>query len=142
MTKGKEYLLRLRYADLRVQAKSLEIQKLKELATCTGSVSNADKLNVISSPSGDSLVNKIINYADKEAELNTEIQELIDLRHRIINEIYSLKENTFIELLFKRYVENKQFERIACEMSYSYERIRHMHSDALKAFELEILSTQ
>ena len=45
MTTAKEYLVRLRNADLKIQATRLEIEQLKILATCSGGLNN-DQVSV------------------------------------------------------------------------------------------------
>lgn len=140
MTAAKEYLVKLRNADLKIQARRFELEQLKVLATCSGSL-NTDKVNVKSSKAADSMATKVIDYVDKEKELNEDINKLINLRHEVIDLIFKMDNNKYSELLFKRYVEYKHFERIACEMSFSYEWARHIHQEAIKAFQL-ILDTQ
>jgi hypothetical protein len=137
MTTAKEYLARLRNADLKIEARRLEIEQLKILATCSGSL-NSDKVNVKSSKAADSMAKKVIDFVDKEAELKKDIERLIELRHQIIDMIFKLEDVRYIEVLFKRYVQYKRFEQIACEMSFSYDRARHLHIEALRAFETKL----
>lgn len=137
MTTAKEYLARLRNADLKIEARRLEIEQLKILATCTGGL-NTDQVNVKSSKAADSMAKKVIDFVDKEAELKKDIERLIELRHQIIDMIFKLEDVRYIEVLFKRYVQYKRFEQIACEMSFSYDRARHLHIEALRAFETKL----
>ena len=137
MTTAKEYLVRLRNADLKIQATRYEIEQLKILATCSGGLNN-DQVSVKTSKAADSMAKKVIDFVDKEAELNREIKRLIELRHHIIDEIYSLEDLRYAEILFKRYVEYKHFEKIAVEMSFSYDRARHLHIEALRAFQAKL----
>ena len=76
MTTAKEYLVRLRNADLKIQATRYEIEQLKILATCSGGLNN-DQVNVKTSKAADSMAKKVIDFVDKEAELNREIKRLI-----------------------------------------------------------------
>lgn len=137
MTTAKEYLARLRNADLKIEARRLEIEQLKILATCSGGL-NTDQVNVKSSKAADSMAKKVIDFVDKEAELKKDIERLIELRHQIIDMIFKLEDVRYIEVLFKRYVQYKRFEQIACEMSFSYDRARHIHIEALRAFETKL----
>jgi hypothetical protein len=137
MTTAKEYLARLRNADLKIEARRLEIEQLKILATCSGGL-NTDQVNVKSSKAADSMAKKVIDFVDKEAELKKDIERLIELRHQIIDMIFKLEDVRYIEVLFKRYVQYKRFEQIACEMSFSYDRARHLHIEALRAFETKL----
>ena len=137
MTTAKEYLARLRNADLKIEARRLKIEQLKILAACSGGL-NTDKVNVKSSKAADSMAKKVIDFVDKEAELKKDIERLIELRHQIIDMIFKLEDVRYIEVLFKRYVQYKRFEQIACEMSFSYDRARHLHIEALRAFETKL----
>lgn len=137
MTTAKEYLARLRNADLKIEARRLEIEQLKILATCSGGL-NTDQVNVKSSKAADSMAKKVIDFVDKEAELKKDIERLIELRHQIIDMIFKLEDVRYIEVLFKRYVQYKRFEQIACEMSFSYDRARHLNIEALRAFETKL----
>lgn len=76
-------------------------------------------------------VDKVI---DLENKINDLVDEYVGLKQKITKEINSLDNNTYVLLLIKRYVLNKNLYDIADEMFYSYGRIRHMHGEALEAF--------
>lgn len=136
---AKEYLSRLRNLDLMIRHKQVELDELKLLATSTGSIANQSE-PVSHSSSGDSLERKVIKYIDLDTEITNDIDTLINMRHMVIDEIHSLSDARYIELLFKRYVEYKKFEQISCEMNYDYQWIRELHTRALDSFYEEILS--
>ena len=72
-----------------------------------------------------------------------EIDYFVDLKHKVINQIQSLDNRSYAEILYKRYIEFKRLELIAVELGYSYNRIRHLHGEALKYFDkLAHVSTQ
>ncbi len=90
--------------------------------------------------SGDApFVNLIGRIIELEGEINAEIDTFVDEKHKIINQIQALKNNKYIEILYKHYVEFKRLEVIAVEMSFSYDYIRHLHKYALWDFENKIL---
>ena len=66
----------------------------------------------------------ILNELAKEQEKQIEI--LMQLRK---------VENPFRRLLFKYYIQGKTFVKVADEMNYSYDRVKHVHKIALKKFD-------
>lgn len=139
--KAKEYLQQLQRLDTVINQKIKEVHNLRLQARSTGGL-DYSKERVQSSPSGDApFVKPICRIIDLEAEINAEIDKFVDEKHKIINQIQSLKNSDYISLLFKRYVEFKKFETIAVEMNFSYDYIKHLHGYALKDFEDKILNT-
>lgn len=133
--KAKEYLQQLKRLDELINQKIKEVTDLRERAT---SVSGIDysKDKVQTSPSGDTPFVKLIGkIADLEAEINAEIDSFVNEKHKIINQIQSLKNADYISLLFKRYVEFKKFEIIAIEMNFTYQYVLELHGCALREFE-------
>lgn len=133
--KAKEYLQQLKRLDELINQKIKEVTELRERAT---SVSGIDysKDKVQTSPSGDAPFVKLIGkIADLEAEINAEIDSFVNEKHKIINQIQSLKNADYISLLFKRYVEFKKFEIIAIEMNFTYQYVLELHGCALREFE-------
>lgn len=133
--KAKEYLQQLQRLDTVINQKIKEVHDLLLQAQSTGGL-DYSKERVQSSPSGDApFVKPIYRIIDLEAEINAEIDKFIDEKHKIINQIQSLKNSDYISLLFKRYVEFKKFETIAVEMNFTYQYVLNMHGYALKEFE-------
>lgn len=131
----KEYLSQIELFDEKIKQKKSELHDLKLIATSTGGM-NYDADRVQTSPTGDTLVNKVAKYVDLEAEIEREMHDFMVLKHRIINEIHELQDVRFVNLLFKRYVELKGFEKIAVEMDYNYDYVRELHALAINAFEI------
>lgn len=131
--KAKEYLLQLQDIDIKVKHKLEEIEALKQLATSSGAVSDGERVQT--SVSGDKIPRIVAKYVDMENKINRDIDGYIDLKDKIINEIHSLKNKLYMDILFKRYVEFKSLEKIAVELGYSYIHIRRMHGYALLEFQ-------
>ena len=129
----KQYLGQIRILDIKIRQRQREAAELKLAATCTGSAS-AQGEKVQTSASGDKLLNAVAKYVDLEAEIQGMIKDMQKRRHKIIAEIQELEDVRYIQILFKRYVEYKDFERIAVEMGYEYSWVTRMHNNALEAF--------
>ena len=66
-----------------------------------------------------------------EEKIVAEIDRLCDLREEIEAVIGAVTDPVQRELLERRYIQLQSLERIAVEMNYSYERVRHLHGYAL-----------
>lgn len=134
---AKQYLGQIRSLDIKIRQRKREVEELRLSATCTESTSSQGE-KVQTSASGDKLLNAVARYVDLEAETQSMIDDMQKKRHKIIAEIQSLEDSRYIEILYKRYVEFKSFEFIACEMHYNYTWICELHGKALKAFETSL----
>ena len=139
--KAKDYLKRLKRLDTIIRQKQQEITDLRLTASSTGGF-DYSKERVQSSPSGDApFVRPVLKIIELEQQINAEINKFIAEKHKIINEIQSLKKSDYINLLYKRYVEYKSLEQICVEMNFSYDYIKHLHGYALQCFEDKFLNS-
>ncbi|MPM60729.1 hypothetical protein SDC9_107581 [bioreactor metagenome] len=79
----------------------------------------------------------VVKIICMEDEICSELKDFTQIKHKIINEIQSLGDDTYISILFKKYVEYKTLEQIAIELNYSYDRTKHLHGFALKRFKTQ-----
>ena len=107
-----------------------------------------DKPSIQSSISGDN-INLYDALIGKENEIKAIILDYEQTRDEIVAAIYMLENVQHAVLLEKRYLEydkdsfrEKRFEEIAVEMKYSYDRIVHMHGEALKEMQKLINSNK
>lgn len=132
--RAKEYLQQLRRLDTVIDQKIKELDDLKVKSTCIGGF-DYSKERVQTSPSGDApYVRTVSRMIDLNEEINRDIDDFVGRKHKIINEIQSLENTKHIQILFKKYVEYKTFERISVEMNYTYQYIVLLHGYALKEF--------
>lgn len=137
--RAKEYLQQLRRLDTVIDQKIKELDDLKVKSTCIGGF-DYSKERVQTSPSGDApYVRTVSRIVDLNEEINREINDFVDRKHKIINQIQGLDNPNYIKLLFKRYVEFKKFEQISVEMNFTIRNIYFIHGRALKNFETIIL---
>lgn len=108
-----------------------ELESLKAAAENVSA--SIDSERVQTSPK-DRMPDDISRIVDLESEIHKDIQELLILKNKIINEIQGLSNPVYIEILYKRYVEYKQFEEIAIEINYSYRQVLRIHGFALQEF--------
>lgn len=139
--KAKEYLLQIETLQTKIEQKRQRAKEYRELALTSGGF-DYSKERVQTSNFGGQIENPVIRYIALEQEINEDILLLQQTKDKITGEIHNINNPDFIKLLYKRYVESINLGVIAKEMQYSYDRIRHMHGEALKEFEKINLSTQ
>lgn len=127
----KEYLRQLRTAEIKIEQKEEELERLK--ASLESISTGTDSERVQTTPR-DRLSEEVPIIADLKEEIKSDIKALLILKNKIINEIQSMDNPVYINILYKRYVQYKSLEEIAVEMSYVYVHTRRLHGLALQAF--------
>ena len=129
---AKKYLSQYRAAQAKIEHRQKQLADFKASIGLSG-INLSEKVQT--SPR-DSLSEDVARAVDIEAEIRAEIAACEELKHRIISEIHMLPDAVYIRILFKRYIENMDLWKISREKDtrYSYDRIRHLHGDALQAF--------
>lgn len=130
---AKQYLDQLRVIDTKINQKMEELADLMTAATSTGAI-DYSKDRVQTSPQN-AQENRICKYVDLDAEINREIDEFVDIKHRVTKEIQELNVDYYIKILFKVYVQYKTVKDAANEIGLSYQYVRDLHKKALQAFE-------
>lgn len=133
--KAKEYLRQLYRLEVVIKQKMKEKEELYYLLRGISGIDYSREKVQASRPNEASFA-KILEKASRlDEEINSEIDKFIDLKHLIIKQIQSMDEHNYIELLYKRYVEFKDFSTIAAEMNFVVQYVIELHGKALKAFE-------
>lgn len=128
-----KYLQQIKVLDAKIKQKQQQYIKLKAAASSAGAI-RYDKEVVQTTRTGDRLEKLVLQYIELEQEINQEKFRLEQAKQTIINQIHSLNDDRFINVLFKRYVEYKSYELIAVEMNYSFDYVKELHRKALDSF--------
>ena len=128
------YLCQIKILDTKIKQKQEQYEQLYESAHSVGAV-RYDKEPVQTSRTGDAFEKSVIRYLELEKEIKNETLNFQEIKQKIINEIQELDDDRFINLLYKKYVEYKPMNMIAEEMCYSYDYVKELHRNSLKAFE-------
>lgn len=132
---AKEYLRQLKRIDRQLELLFKEREELERAQTFLRSP-QIDGDRVQTSPSGDPpWMGYLIKWEEMTNKIGRKWDELIKKKETIIDQIGTLSDTRYIDILGKRYVEFKSFEVIAVEMGYSFEYVLRIHWEALKAFE-------
>lgn len=129
----KSYLEQIERLDRMIQNKLSEIEQLKHIAT---SITVAPKeVNVQVSSDKDRMGNAVSKLIDLENETDRLVDEYIDKRKRIIEQIDSIKDTNMYHVLSEKYISRKGLSVIAVEMGYSFKQVCRIHGNALAEFE-------
>lgn len=131
--KTQDYLKQIERLDRMIQNKLSEINQLKHIAT---SITIAPKeVNVQTSSDKDRMGNAVAKLLDLEKETDRLVDEYIDKRKRIIEQIDGIEDTNMYHVLSERYIMRKDLSVIAVEMGYSFKQVCRIHGNALVEFE-------
>lgn len=128
---AKEYLRQLKTLDNVINAKLLEKERIRALATKV--TSNLSE-RVQGGGSG-GIENTVIKITELEIQINADIDKLVDLKAEATQIIDSLENNKHKAVLSMYYVSNLTFEQVAENTDISSRWVRKIHGKALKKFE-------
>ena len=127
----KEYLRQIRLFDICIRQKEAELAAMRsELENMSAAVTGER----VQTSAKDKMSEKVSHIVDLEAMIIQDKEKFLRMKDRIINEIQSLENSVYVDILYKRYVEYKQLEEIAVEMNYSYRQVLRLHGFALQEF--------
>ncbi len=127
---AKEYLSQYRYINININSKIAQQQRLRELATCVSPSSDGGSHG---SGVSDRVGNITAKIADLDAEINAEIDKLVDVQRDILQTIGNVADERLRIILTERYINCRTFEQIAVTVNYSYMQTCRLHGKALSA---------
>lgn len=131
--KTQDYLKQIERLDRMIQNKLSEINQLKHIAT---SITIAPKeLNVQVSSDKDRMGSAVAKLLDLEKETDRLVDDYIEKRKRIIEQIDSMEDTNMYHVLSEQYIMRKDLSVIAVEMGYSFKQVCRIHGKALVEFE-------
>ena len=131
----KEYLKQIKVLDHKIKHKESQLRELRSRIMQAGGV-NYECERVQSSPKGDRIADEVIRMITLENDIAAERIEYLEKKQQIINLIYRLENATYIDVLIKRYVDGKSFQKIALDMNYSVSHVYALHRAALRTLQL------
>ena len=126
---AKEYLSQARHLDARNNTKLQQISQLNELATNVTSAMTGMPHNP--SPEPSRMASAVEKIVDLQSEINSDIDQLVDLKRSIAALIRSVPNPDQQTVLEKRYLCFQSWEQIAIDMSYSLHYLYKVHTAAL-----------
>ena len=131
---AKEYLNQIRDTRQAITAELDRLRNMKELALAVGTKElKADRVQT--SIKNEGLEGSVGNYVDYERKILERIEDYRKFEDRIVDEIYAMNcDYKLKHVIYLRYVHLRRLEDIANQMGYTYDHIRHLHSQALEVF--------
>lgn len=136
---AKQYLQQLRRIAGHIAVLQEEIIRCRARLESTTLNITGDRVQT--SVGGDRFAEQIAALADKEQIYFDMIEDYETLRQRIVAKILGMDNPVYSRLLYARYVQGRTLSAIADEFAYSYDRMRHIHGEALQAFAEKYLRT-
>lgn len=127
------YLGQIERCECMIQNKTSEIERLKHLATSITVVPK--EVNVQASSDKDRVGDTVAKLTDLEEEIKNLIDDYINKRRRIVEQIDSMKDTNMYHVLSARYISGKDLKKIAAEKGCSFRQVRRIHEEALVEFE-------
>ena len=126
---AKEYLMQAKFLDMRINSKIQQVEALNDLATSASSVLTGMPRNPNTATS--KMADAVCKIVDLQAEINRDIDELVDLKKEISSTIKAVPSPELQTLLEKRYLCFQSWEVIAVDMGYSMHHLYKLHNQAL-----------
>ena len=130
---AKEYLEQIEMYDIKIKQLEHELECLRETAGGSSAI-RYDKERVQVSIMADAVERSVLQLMELEDRIFVERTRLATLKRTIIEQIQSLDDRRYVDLLYKRYVEQKKFFKISEETHYDYDYVRVLHGEALGYF--------
>lgn len=131
----KQYLQQIYQIHRRVRRLQAQREQIRaELYSVGSPAGKMDADKVQTSLSGDTMLRLIAKVDEVERGIVAEMEELLELQHRITREIEQLPNEQQRDVLFQRYVLFKKWEQIAVDMNYTIRRVYQLHGEALESF--------
>lgn len=129
----KQYLMQISRLDRKINNKLSEIAQYRELAQSISAVENKERVQT--SPDFDKIGGAISKLDEMERKLDEMIDDYVNKKSKIIEQIDKMDNELHYQILFSRYIEKKTFEKISTEINYSFRNTTRLHGKALKEFE-------
>ena len=122
---AKEYLEQARFLDMRITAKLAQLEELEKVKSAEFKVQRA--------PAGAGILSNIYEKIEgMQAEINRDIDELVDLKREITDVIRRVPRPEYQTLLELRYLCFWNWEKISMNMHYSQSQLFNLLPCALK----------
>jgi len=126
---AQEYLGQAYRLDQRINSKLDQVAKLNELAMkCTYNLTGLPRNPNQGTSAMSDVIAKIV---DLQAEINRDIDALVDLKRDMVRAIKAVDNTEYQTLLELRYLCFKTWEQIAVDMRYRVRNVHILHNKAL-----------
>lgn len=131
---AKEYLNQAYWLDRRIDSKLEQLSALSDMATKTTSIMSDDVVS--HTRNVHSMQDIIVKIVDMKAEINTDIDHLVDLKREIMQVVKAVPNPEHQTLLELRYLCFKSWEDVAQELGYNVRHIYRLHDEAVEQIKI------
>lgn len=131
---AKEYLNQAYWLDRRIDSKLEQLSALSDMATKTTSIMSDDVMS--HTRNVHSMQDIIVKIVDMKAEINTDIDHLVDLKREIMQVVKAVPNPEHQTLLELRYLCFKSWEDVAQELGYNVRHIYRLHDEAVEQIKI------
>ena len=131
--KASEYVKQIETIETRIQNIQFDVKQLKDLALSITPSYEGERVQA--SGNNQRMATAVERWADKEQEMNAEIDRLIDKKLEISNTINSLKKPKEAGVLHMLYIQNKSFKEVAMRYDKSVSWATSVHGRALQSLQ-------
>jgi hypothetical protein len=137
MMTAKEYLSQLKRLEVMIDHELIEYTTLMERAKADSSPALKERVQTsqLMEPMDD-----VISAVDISKDIVARQKEYLQKRREIVDQIHSMSNPLYANVLYKRYVLDYKFERIATDINHTYRYTINIHGSALRAFQSQFLS--
>lgn len=128
-----EYLEQIGKLNSKINNRLVEIEQARIMA-CSISAINYDE-RVQTTPNFDKIGTALCKIEKMQEKLNKLIDTYVDKKTEIIEQIESLENEIYRNILYKRYAEGKTLVEIGADVNYSYRNLQRHHNRAISKFE-------
>lgn len=131
--KKKNYLNSYKEKTEKLRSLEEQLRGLHEIET------SAKAQNYSDMPKGNKqtdLSDFIVRLENLESKVMKQKYECMDIRLNIMNSICDMSKGIESTILYKKYIEFKQWEQICIEVGYSWRQVHRIHSDALNNYKM------
>ena len=129
----KEYLGQMKNIDRRIKDKLDEAEKWRGIAISTSV--NIGEVSVQTSKKPDKMGDAVALALDYEEECRQLAICLIDIKHKITQQIDSMENVVYYNILKSHYIRGNKLEIVADEIGYSLKQTNRLYKKALMNFE-------
>ena len=136
MRNAVDFLSQARHIDVQINSKLEELYSLKAMAEKVTTTYQSDMVD--GSPDVHKREGIICKIIDLQNEINSDIDQLVDLKISIRQIIESLPDMEGRTVLSLRYVRLLKWQEVADTMGYSLRRVHNFHDRVIQYLESEI----
>ena len=129
---AKEYLHSIKIKDAIINNLQHDKEDLRDMLYSLGGTEGGDRVQ--NSRNNDKFGTLYARIDDKEHEITEKIDELVDFKLRVSDEINALPDSRYSAVLHKRHIQFQSWRRIAADLNYNIRYVQQLNGEGLLMF--------